>query len=185
MKDNPDYMFKICVVGEDDVGRFSILRSYLKEAITELDYFTTLESNFAVKDVEFIPEHSMTSVMLRIYFWYSTEFMGTSIKNPDLSQFFRQASGVLLVFDLTRPETLEAIPGWIETVFELVGPLIPIMLIGNKSDLQVAVDATEVERISEKFGVPYFYTSAKLNQGIDEVIDSLISLAYEYRTTRE
>ena len=185
MQSESDYVIKICVVGEDDVGRYSVLKCYLKDAINELDYFTTMESNFAVKDIEFRPEQSETVVMLKVHFWYFTDFTDTSRDSDDLRRFFNNASGVLLIFDLTRPETLFTIPGWIETVFDLAGPLIPVILIGNKSDLLIAVDETEVESISERYGLPYCYTSAKLNEEIDEVFKALVSLAYQYRSTRE
>ncbi len=185
MQNEPDYVLKICVVGAEGVGRLSILRRYLEDAISELDYFTTMESNFAVKDIEFRPSQSEDLVILKVNFWYFTEFMDTSRGSDDLRRFFNKVSGVLLIFDLTRPETLSSVSEWIETVFELAGLEIPIVLIGNKSDLQVKVDETEVKRISEKFGLQYFYTSAKLNQGIDEALTALVSMAYNYRTTRE
>ncbi len=179
MQNDIDYVFKICVVGEEDVGRLSVLKRYLKDAISELDYFTTMESNFAVKDIEFTPDQSVETIMLKIHFWFFTEFMDTSRGSDDFRRFFSNAGGVLFIFDLTRQETLSSITEWIETVDELVGHRIPIVLLGNKSDLPVTVDETEVSRISDEFGIPYFFASAKKDEQIAEAFEQLITMVYQ------
>ena len=182
MQNESDYVFKICIVGDDDVGRYSVLKRYLKDAIDELDYFTTMESNFAVKYLDIIPDHSEDSVRLRLHFWFFTEFMDTSRGSDDLRRFFSNASGVMFIFDLTRPETLSTIPEWIEKVYEMVGHRIPIVLLGNKSDLEILVDETEVKRLSEKFEIPYFYASAKLDEQISDTFEKLVSMVFQHQS---
>ena len=54
---------------------------------------------------------------------------------------------------------------------------IPIILVGNKSDLEVArvVSTEEGSELAKSLGAQYFETSAKINSNITNTFDSLIN----------
>lgn len=79
-----------------------------------------------------------------------------------LSQlYYRGAAGALVVFDLSRPGTLTETEDWIADLRQRCGPDIPVVLVGNKSDLMghndpQAVRPEALKAFCERLGVPVF-----------------------------
>jgi small GTP-binding protein len=95
--------------------------------------------------------------------------------------FFRGASGMIAVFDVTRKASLLELDGWIERVYQVTGR-IPLVIIGNKIDLRaptgqngVCVTRDEGIDFALKHGSPYVETSARSGSGIEEAFVSLAS----------
>ena len=82
--------------------------------------------------------------------------------------FFLNASGVLLVFDVTRPETLANLPSWHDAVTSVAGP-VPTIVLANKMDRRgpgsVASEAIDV--FCEDRGWIWFDTSAKTGANVE------------------
>ena len=49
--------------------------------------------------------------------------------------YYRQAIGVLLVYDISRRQTFESIGKWLQEVRDHADEKVAIILVGNKSDL--------------------------------------------------
>lgn len=54
--------------------------------------------------------------------------------------YFRGASGALLVFDITRPETFASVTQWLNDLRLIAETGVVVILVGNKSDLVVDDD---------------------------------------------
>lgn len=78
------------------------------------------------------------------------------------SAYYRGAVGALLVYDITKRQTFEHIPRWLEELRGHADKNIIIMLIGNKSDLedQRAVATEDAKEFAEKEGLFFLETSA-------------------------
>ena len=50
--------------------------------------------------------------------------------------YYRQAIGVLLVYDISRRATFESISKWLQDVRDHADEKVAIILVGNKSDLE-------------------------------------------------
>lgn len=61
--------------------------------------------------------------------------------------YYRQAIGVLLVYDISRRITFESIDKWLQEVRDHADEKVSIILVGNKSDLdkrrQVSTEEAE------------------------------------------
>jgi small GTP-binding protein len=57
--------------------------------------------------------------------------------------YYRDAVGAIVVYDVTRPETLESAKGWIKDLKEKAGSDVVMLLVGNKIDL---VELREVRK---------------------------------------
>ena len=92
------------------------------------------------------------------------------------------AIGAVIVADLTRPETLEDVETWIESL-ERPGK-IPFILVGNKCDLledrKINREAA-VEKANE-LGVEYFETSAYTGEGVDTAFEGIARKALDERS---
>lgn len=102
-----------------------------------------------------------------------------------LKAYYIGAVGSLIVFDITNKESFHNVPSWIE---ELVrnnnNKIVPLVIVGNKSDLRDMADNSitqlEVEnyvkKLSDwtKFEVPYIETSALSGLNVDHTFKDLI-----------
>jgi small GTP-binding protein len=92
------------------------------------------------------------------------------------------ANAAFLLYDITRPSTLDNIPEWTSIVRQKGGP-IPIMLVGAKLDL--ADDQRDIPRehgiqIAEKYSLAGFVElSSKDNINVDEAFNTLTELTLE------
>ena len=90
------------------------------------------------------------------------------------ARYATMAAGVLLVFDLTRRSTFERLPELMRDIEE-ANPGLPVVLVGNKADGEVAVRSQEASIFAEKNGVKYFETVAVRNEQVSEAFSSLIA----------
>lgn len=78
------------------------------------------------------------------------------------ANYYRNADGIMLLFDLTQISTFNNLQNWIESVQEKVQDQLPLVIVGNKTDLiehQVTTDM--IKNLSKKYEVEIFKTSAK------------------------
>ncbi|KAF9681858.1 hypothetical protein SADUNF_Sadunf05G0046600 [Salix dunnii] len=78
------------------------------------------------------------------------------------STYYRGAVGAMLVFDKTKRQTFDHIPGWLVELRSHAEKNIVIILIGNKSDLedQQAVPTEDANEFPQKEGLFFLGTSA-------------------------
>ena len=50
--------------------------------------------------------------------------------------FYKKADGVMIIFDLTDAKTFESVKNWIDSIKENAEEGVPIILLGNKMDLE-------------------------------------------------
>ncbi|MCK4972591.1 MAG: GTP-binding protein [Candidatus Heimdallarchaeota archaeon] len=170
-----DKTFKITLVGDGAVGKTSIRRSYLGETF-EGSYSLTLGSDFATKTM------NVGDLNICMIIW---DLAGQPRFKAVREGFYRGTRGALLVFDLTRKNTYENIPRWIiELLKNNKMKKVPMILIGNKSDLRGSLYKTIPSEYGENyakelslwsgFDVPYIETSAKFNDNVDQTFETLI-----------
>lgn len=95
------------------------------------------------------------------------------------------AFGALIVFDVTNRESLDHIKEWVNCLDMSGG--IPIVVVGNKSDLEDKrqVDMDEALARVTKMGYGYFETSAVNGNGVEEAFSELIQKALTERSKKE
>ncbi|PGH16898.1 hypothetical protein AJ80_05042 [Polytolypa hystricis UAMH7299] len=88
--------------------------------------------------------------------------------------YFRGASGALLVFDISRPETFASVALWLQDLRQIAEEGIVVVLVGNKSDLAASappskvVTREEAEEWCRRNKVSrYVETSAKSGDGVE------------------
>lgn len=83
--------------------------------------------------------------------------------------FFYRVQGVLLVCDVTRPETLQSLPDWFGAVRSVAGA-VPVVVLANKSDLEDRrrVTGQDLEGACAARGWRWLPTSAKTGENVAE-----------------
>ncbi|KAG2465882.1 RB27B protein, partial [Polypterus senegalus] len=93
--------------------------------------------------------------------------------------FFRDAMGFLLMFDLTSQQSFLNVRNWMSQLQANAYCESPdIVLIGNKADLsdQREVQEKQAKELADKYGIPYFETSAATGLEVDKAVITLLDL---------
>ena len=164
MAEEYDYLFKSIVVGDGGVGKTALTLRFSKGFFTE-DYKMTIGVDFHVKTINIDSNEAQIKAKLQIWDTGGQERF-SSIR----PMYYRGSLGALLIFDLTNSATFEHLPGWIEEVRANVKNEIPLLLVGNKSDLveQRAVSLEEINFFTKDFNLFYMETSAKTGEGVGD-----------------
>ena len=95
-------------------------------------------------------------------------------------QFYRNAEGIIITFDLTKQDSFEGVKTWINSIYKLSDPSLPKVLVGNKVDLEGdrVVSKSDAQKIAQEHGMEYFETSAKMNINIFEMVDHIVDKVY-------
>ena len=171
-------ILKVTVLGDGTVGKTSLRKTYLGEGFKE-GYSMTIGADFAVKYVNINDQEVIAQI------W---DLAGQQRFSTVRETYYRGTSACLLVFDITQRSSFENIPSWIGELLENnSNRLVPISLIGNKSDLrdsakdpimpQQAEEYAEALSQWSGFTVPYVETSAKNGQNVDTAFTELLQNA--------
>ncbi len=172
MKPQNKKVFKIVVLGEAGVGKTSIVRRYCEGTFLE-GYKTTIGSDFYAKYLKSSDDGS--PIILSIWDLAGEERFSFIREN-----FMKGARGALLVFDLTRKRTFIKLSDWLQALEKGAGT-IPMVLIGNKSDLLDSrfVEPDEAKAFAENNGIAYYETSAKENWNIENIFKTMTNIILE------
>jgi small GTP-binding protein len=158
---------KICLVGEMAVGKSSLIRRYVQHLYDD-KYLSTLGVNVTRKSFELPSPAGGVPVDFEMMIW---DVMG---RRGVHESYFHGVAGIVAVCDVTRRETLDALPGWIEDVRRVAGTPV-IVIAANKTDLvnESRIEATEIARLAESMGAEWLATSAKSGENIEELFRQL------------
>jgi small GTP-binding protein len=156
------YIFKTIIVGDGAVGKTSLVMMFTEQKFQN-QYIMTIGSNFALKLIpsEILSIKGKEYPDVRLQLWdLAGQPHFKAVRHP----FYKGSSGIIYVYDVTRPETLEHLMGWRDEILRQVPPTTPAILLANKVDLK------NERKVSEKEGRDfmvkvsardYFETSAK------------------------
>lgn len=155
---------KIVLIGEAEVGKTSLVRQYVDHSF-EPKYVTTIGTPIS-KHIDLLSLEDDTPVQVCLNIW---DIMGSKKLLDELGEaYFQGVQGALAVFDVTRAETLESLPFWLKATRK-AEPRIPVMVLGNKSDLsaQRMVTNAEARDFCRRLGLPYLPTSARTGLNVE------------------
>jgi len=160
-----DYLFKFVTIGESGVGKTSLVLRYTHDTFNE-NQQSTIGVDFCRKMVKV----DTSSVKLQVW-----DTAGQERYRGVVSSYFRASHGVILVYDVTKPETLEALDNWFGEVNKYCSSHVKKLVIGTKADLveERAVTEEEGRTFAEKIDAIFFETSAKDSTGVNEAFMAL------------
>ncbi|CAM9727706.1 unnamed protein product [Phaeothamnion confervicola] len=98
------------------------------------------------------------------------------------SSYYRGAQGIMLVYDVTRPDTFENLSKWleeVETYHPGRGREVVKLLVGNKIDQERVVPRAEAEAWARSKGMLFLEASAKSKVGIKQVFSEVVQKILE------
>jgi small GTP-binding protein len=167
------YVFKIVILGDPAVGKTSLVKRYVDNMFSN-DYLMTIGTNILAKTVH------IDDNRIKLNIW---DLGGQPLFKDVRETYCNGANGAILVFDLTRQNTLNNLHGWAQTLWRLVGK-VPLVFVGNKADLKNIreISKEQVLDFAHFSDAKYFETSAKTGEGVDGTFVYLASVNLEKNT---
>ena len=165
---------KLLTLGNSMVGKSSLIARFIENKFFN-SYISTIGIDFFKKKFEI----GDNEIDLQIY-----DSAGQEKYKSISKQYYHNSEGILLVFDLTSQESFVALDDWIEDL-EKVEKDLPIILVGNKSDLDGRdVSEEEINKIIHDKKFEYFETSALNGSNVNEAFLKLTELVIKHKKSR-
>ena len=157
---------KIVICGDPAVGKTTLITKYSTKEFID-DYKMTV--GFQISKID--RKINDQDVQFMIY-----DIAGQERFKIMRHRFYAGADGCMVVFDLTRKESLKNIQMWYKEAFQLSeNDDVKFMLIGNKHDLEREVPSEIPEKVASVLKIPYIETSAKTGLNVDEIFKDLFT----------
>jgi small GTP-binding protein len=168
-----EYSNKIILTGDYAVGKTSLIKRFVENRFEE-DYMSTLGVELSKKTVILSEKTKMNFII-----W---DIGGQRQFDLNRAKFYNGANAAFIVVDRTRPDNLKSVERWYKDIKKAILRNIPIIIVGNKSDLtdEIVISENEIKQVSKQFGFHYILTSALTGEG---VIDSFLYIAYRVLET--
>ena len=158
-----DYMFRICIIGDANVGKTSLLTRYCDNVYKET-YNSTIGVDFRVVTLQY------NNTVAKIHVWDTAgqeRFKSISVN------YFRSTHGFLFMYDITNKQSFQNLNNWIDMAYSTNKSSVVNFLIGNKSDLETnrQVSTEEARDLAEIRKFNFFETSAKDNQNVNKAFE--------------
>ena len=169
----PAEKINLFALGNSTVGKTSIILRFCKEEFLET-YITTVGIDYLAKDVT-LPDNNKK---IKICFY---DTAGEEKYKAIAFNLIKSADGILLMYDITSMKSFESISEWIKSILTIKGEDFPIMLIGNKSDLEEnrEVDKEDGENEAKQNNLHFYETSNKTGNNVKEAVMDLVKLIVE------
>ena len=161
------YHLKVNVVGNGAVGKTAIVNRLATNHFSQ-EYITTIGSQWLDKMVV-MPNGENARLMI-------FDLAGQTRFDFVRKQYYKDTSGIIFVYDISRKTTIADCWNWVEEACEAITEAVPIAVVGNKIDLRLNasthIDPSRGESyakaISDDKGIPTLFleTSAKTGHNI-------------------
>ena len=154
-------LVKLLIIGNSGVGKTSLLERFTENQFSE-NYIYTIGVDFKVRNI--LCEQGQR---IKIQIW---DTAGQERFRIFTNSYFREAHGVVIVYDMTDWISFNAINNWIKDITRFSGEkqLIKI-LIGNKNDQigQYAVHWKVAKELAAEYGMTFVEASAKTGSNVE------------------
>ena len=177
---DPKYLKKtkfevhLITLGDSAVGKTSLIGRYIDNYFSN-NYIGTfgLDSQFKKKKI------NDEEINVKI-----TDTAGQERYQSIAANYIKKANGILLVYDITSKDSFENVNKWAGEIKDKSEDSKPIILIGNKLDLEDkrVITKEQGQEFAKKYcdgGINFYETSCKTGENVNEAIDDLVNQVYD------
>ena len=176
-----NYTFKILTNGDPCAGRSALIKRYVCDTFPE-DYVPN--KGWVSSSIIYYKFLHLNGETMCLQIW-------DVVSDPadfrtSASSYWRGSSAVVIIFDLTKSESLQNIKEWMVQIDRYCTNEPMRVIIGNKSDKkQRIISYEEMRERCFCMGVEYFETSAKTSYNVEEVFTQIGLQLLESRMAKE
>lgn len=155
-----DLQIKLLTIGDSSVGKTCLLHRYTNKTFSQQS-IPTVGIDFKIMNI------TIDGKRIKMQCW---DTAGQERYRNITANYYRNAQGIMLVYDVTNRKSFEAIDAWISQIDLHAGESVNKVLIGNKSDCdkQRVVHMEEGRDLALHYKIPFFETSARTGDNVDD-----------------
>jgi small GTP-binding protein len=157
-----EYTIKILIVGDSNVGKTNFMLRFTENKFIQ-NYIATTGIDLKSSNI------NLEGKKIRVQIW---DTVGQEKYRSITKNLFLKVQGVLALYDITNEDSFVSLKSWVKLIKEECGNHMPMLIVGNKSDLvknrSVEKDVAIAYAKDEK--IEYIETSTKLGDNINEAI---------------
>ena len=164
------FIYKVIIIGEPATGKTSLVKKYISGRFSQ-DYRPSLGTNLYIKKIKLDSGEEG-----KIQLW---DIAGQERWIKMRHIYYRGAQGVLLLGDVTRDNSFSQIEEFWFVDVKKYCPDVPLILIGNKIDLESKVSKEKIESIAKRINADtVILTSAKTGDKVEEAFKLISELIF-------
>ncbi|KAI8892933.1 ras family-domain-containing protein [Globomyces pollinis-pini] len=162
---NPVQKFKLVLLGEQSVGKTSIMTRFLYGTF-DSTYQATIGIDFFSKNMY------MEDRTIRLQLW---DTAGQERFRSLIPSYIRDSSVAVVVYDISSRTSFNNTAKWIDDVRQERGEDVMVVLVGNKSDLgdKREITSEEGEKRANELKVMFIETSAKTGYNVQALFKKI------------
>ncbi|KAF2076641.1 hypothetical protein CYY_002070 [Polysphondylium violaceum] len=169
-EEESEYIFKIVIIGDSAVGKSNLLNRFTRNEFTDKTK-ATIGVDFGTKSIE------IDGAVVTAQCW---DTAGQERFRAVTSGYYRGAVGAMIVYDITSKISFKNVTRWLNELREMAEQDILIMMVGNKSDLEMSreVPTKEAQAFAESNKISFLETSALNSTNVNQAFERLLTDIY-------
>ena len=169
LKDENTLEYKFLIIGNKEVGKTSFINKAVNDTF-DLEIESTSEIEYY--DMELKLGFNKINVKL--------VDVATSKLSKNHGYIFHNINGAFILYDITKHETFEKVQTYICDIIGNLGSNSPIILIGNKCDLENLreVHENELKDLAFQFNCDHTETTCTDNNSVLNIVKFMVFKAY-------
>jgi len=156
------YIIKLCLLGDGAVGKTSLVRRFVFDVFDD-KYLMSFGTKVSKKSMK------VGESALDLMIW---DILGQKTHESLHAAYYRGAAGAFAVCDFTRPDTMKSLKSWLGSFRSVVGDK-PVIILGNKADLEKAYTLSELHSFGAEVGCEVLETSAKSGLNVEQAFGEM------------
>ena len=163
----------IMTLGNSEVGKTSFILKYTENSFQDI-YLATVGIDFKIKNI------TLKEKQYKLFFYDTT---GQEKYKSIALNIIKNAHGIILMYDINKKTSFESIPEWIKSAKDAKGDNFPMILLGNKIDIENEREVTkeEGEALAKENNLDFYETSNKTGINIEEAGLAIVNKILEKR----
>ncbi|MFX0051112.1 MAG: Rab family GTPase [Candidatus Hodarchaeota archaeon] len=162
-----DRPLKVVIAGEKHVGKSSLVHRFIYEQFPMKGLYSTVGFDFTVKTIALEEPYNIT-VVLHVF-----DFGGEPRFRMIFPQYASDCDGLILAFDPSREETLDALHEWVRVYGRETESI--NFLVSTKADLGFSTSPLKINEFRNMHNIAeYFQTSAITGENTQQVFQKLV-----------
>jgi small GTP-binding protein len=158
--------FNIMVIGDEEVGKTTILERYFNRKFNS-ERKKTIGVEYYLKNYT----KQETGLVYNLKFW---DTAGQEKFHSITKNYYQRAHGMLITMAINKRSSFSNLKMWINSIVEGSSSNdLPLVVLCNKCDLEEEreVENSEIERFCQDEKLTFFFTSAKNGKNIDNAFE--------------
>ena len=161
-----EYLIKILIVGDSTVGKTNFVYKFSEDKFSE-NYFASTGIELKTTSIQ------IDGKSIKIQLW---DTVGQEKYRAMIKNLYLKSQGIIILFDITNETSFINLKNWMSQIKESCGEDIPILLVGNKIDLEDnrVINKERAMEYANNENIEYIEVSSKTGENINKALTSLL-----------